>query len=330
MDGRFGASMPAFWEHRSTLTLPPPERFEQWRAWHPSVVLNPLTKAAARGLEAQVLRYRLPDGTQFGCTRSGDVDSEFGRLNPADFFLFGMVIAGGGVARAGRAEIPLETEGRLYLVDGRRPGRIRSSAGFEHLYLVLPREPSLEIVAQDPFSGRQGLLDIPNHGLLGVAIAQLRAVSKHAGELSEPALVAAIRAAAGLVTFGLRQQLGAASEVDRPIAYEMLYLSARRLMEAYCANPELTASSIAIAVGCSRAHLYRAFALQGMSVGDALRDIRLKRAQSQLADSRHRSLGQIARHCGFTDQSSFSRAFRAAFEMTPRQWRRLVRNSASA
>ena len=326
----FDAPPPAFFDRQSTLALPPSERFDQWRAWHPTVELNPLTKSAARGLEAQVLRYRLPDGTVFGFTRSGEVESRFGRLSSANYFLFSAVMSGGAISSAGKHELPMRPGNRLYLIDGRRPLRTRGSADLSHVYLVLPREPAIEAITRDPLSGPHAVLGVESRGLLAIAFAQLQALLHHLKDLSEPAVAEVIRSAAGLVTFGLKQQFGGTSDVDRPVAYEMVYLSARRMMETYSGNPQLTASSIAIAIGCSRAHLYRAFATQGLTVADVLREIRLKKAQSLLQDRRPRSLGQIAAQSGFADQSSFSRAFRAAFGITPRQWRELARESSSA
>ena len=323
------APLPAFIDQRRTLTLPPSERFDHWRAWHPTVELNPLTKSAARRLEAQVLRYRLPDGTVFGCARSGEVESRFGRLSAANYFLFSAVLSGNAISDAGKTEFAMRSGDRFYLLDGRKPLRTRGSADLSHLYLVLPREPVIETIARDPLSGQHAILGLESRGLLAIAFAQLQALLHHLKDLSEPAVAEVVRAAAGLVTFGLKQQCGGSGDVDRPVAYEMVYLSARRMMEAYCGNPQLTASSIAIAIGCSRAHLYRAFATQGLSVADVLRDIRLRKARSLLEDPRPRSMGRIAAQVGFSDQSSFSRAFRAALGMTPRRWRQLARDSSS-
>src|SRR4051794_21274008 len=52
---------------------------------------------------------------------------------------------------------------------------------------------------------------------------------------------------------------------------------------------------------------------------------RLEGARTELVDagSRDRSIAMVARRWGFTDPSYFSRRFRQAFGLTPRDWRRL-------
>lgn len=320
----FDAPLPSFIERRCTSTIAPRDRFDHWRAWHPSVELTPRSTSAGQDFEARLIRHRMDDGTTFGFTRSGDVDSRFGRRAAADYFLLSRVVSGAAVAQAGKNTLSLDASGRFCLVDGRRPVQITSAAGFSHVYLVLPRAPLIDIAEHDPFPGRTSIVELENRGLLAIADAQLQALLHNLTDLRAPDLAAAVKSIAGIVALGLKRQLGESVDADRPMVYEMVYLSARRVMELHCADPQLTASSIAAAIGCSRAHLYRAFAHQRMSVADVLRDIRLQRAQSLLRAPRRRSLAQIAAQSGFSDPSSFSRAFRAAFGMPPRDWRRIA------
>lgn len=86
-----------------------------------------------------------------------------------------------------------------------------------------------------------------------------------------------------------------------------------------------TVGDIADAVGVHPAHLSRVFRQhQSCTVGDYLRQLRIEAARAQLAAS-ERSLGEIALQAGFSDQSHFSRAFRAATGQTPASYRRRMR-----
>lgn len=86
-----------------------------------------------------------------------------------------------------------------------------------------------------------------------------------------------------------------------------------------------TVADIAEAVGVHPAHLSRMFRrFKGVTVGDYLRQLRIEAAREKLA-STELSLGEIALQAGFSDQSHFSRLFRAATGHTPAAYRRITR-----
>jgi AraC-like DNA-binding protein len=63
---------------------------------------------------------------------------------------------------------------------------------------------------------------------------------------------------------------------------------------------------------------------QGVTIGAYLRELRIEAARRQLSSS-EQSLSEIAANAGFSDQSHFSRLFRAATGHTPAAYRRLHR-----
>lgn len=97
-------------------------------------------------------------------------------------------------------------------------------------------------------------------------------------------------------------------------------------MDAHLGNAQLGPDEIADAINVSRASLYRLLAAEG-----GIRVVLLKRRLDQalrlmLADNKdERSLTDIAKCCGFGGASQFSRAFRARFGASPRQYLALVR-----
>ena len=85
-------------------------------------------------------------------------------------------------------------------------------------------------------------------------------------------------------------------------------------------DPNLDATSIADALGCSRATLYRAFADHSATVYGYIRELRLQRAKERLeAATREETVAEIAGSLGFTDPSNFGRAFRRRFGHAPGQ-----------
>jgi AraC family transcriptional regulator len=97
----------------------------------------------------------------------------------------------------------------------------------------------------------------------------------------------------------------------------------QRVHAAIHANPatDHTLDELADIAALSRFHFHRVFtAMTGETVAETVRRIRLGRA----AQARRRgsvSVAQVGRDHGYPNAGSFSRAFRAAFGMTPSQFR---------
>jgi AraC-like DNA-binding protein len=86
----------------------------------------------------------------------------------------------------------------------------------------------------------------------------------------------------------------------------------------------LAVERIAHATGISPGHLHEVFRrTTGGTIGDYIRAQRLERCRRDLADQslRHQSITFIAHRWGFTEASSLSRAFRAAYQTSPRRYR---------
>ena len=104
------------------------------------------------------------------------------------------------------------------------------------------------------------------------------------------------------------------------ISSKKLVIDACAIMEKHFAKA-LTIEKMAADLCVSRASLAAIFKEEtGMSVGEHLRAIRMKRA-AQLLHASHLSIAQIASAVGYARQSSFSEAFRREFGISPSKWR---------
>ena len=95
-------------------------------------------------------------------------------------------------------------------------------------------------------------------------------------------------------------------------------------------DPFLSVEQIAEAVGLSSGHLQQVFRQSsGGTVGEYIRERRLAGCRRDLADASlaHQSITSIAFRWGFSESSSFSRAFRQAFQTSPRRYRDACRGS---
>lgn len=104
-----------------------------------------------------------------------------------------------------------------------------------------------------------------------------------------------------------------ASTADRVDAY----------VRSHLRDPDLGPAEIAAENGISIRALYRIFEERGVGLEQSIIERRLEGARTDLAapGRRHHSIATVARTWGFDNPSFFSRRFRAAFGVTPRQWR---------
>jgi len=97
---------------------------------------------------------------------------------------------------------------------------------------------------------------------------------------------------------------------------------ARQLIEQQLDDALLSPPTLAQQLGISLRQLYRLFDEDG-GVSRYIQHQRLMRSAEDLRSPhlRHESITQIAYHCGFTDSTHFSRAFKKQFSCTPSEYR---------
>jgi AraC-like DNA-binding protein len=105
----------------------------------------------------------------------------------------------------------------------------------------------------------------------------------------------------------------------QPELEAMAYRRAKQLIDANLHNPRWGAEELRLALGISRSTLYRVFERFG-GVAEHIRARRLVRAHDLLTETQgQRRVSEIARLCGFANDTHFSRAFRQAYGYTARE-----------
>lgn len=91
----------------------------------------------------------------------------------------------------------------------------------------------------------------------------------------------------------------------------------------HLADPDLGAERIARAMFISVRQLYKLWEAEPNPLGQWIVECRLEAARDELAGRRGRNqtIAAIARRWGFADSTHFSRRFRRAYGMSPREWR---------
>ena len=114
-----------------------------------------------------------------------------------------------------------------------------------------------------------------------------------------------------------------------PPAPGILRLQVRAFIDEHLADSSLGPDAIAAAHFISRRQLDRLFEDGDATVTESIRRRRLERCRLELADPRLRgdSILDIATRWGFVSPAHFSRAFRAAYGLSPRDVRRTARGA---
>ena len=100
-------------------------------------------------------------------------------------------------------------------------------------------------------------------------------------------------------------------------------IRAKQHIEDHLADRDLSPEMIARAIFVSPRYLHALFHDQGTSVSRYVIQRRLERSRRDLADARlaHLTIADVAARLGFKDASHFTRVFRAAYGISPREHR---------
>ncbi|MDB5489875.1 MAG: hypothetical protein JWQ58_3590 [Reyranella sp.] len=209
--------------------------------------------------------------------------------------------------------------GDLWLVDYAQPFRTERSR-HRACGIVLSRRRVHDVLGRD--LSKLGGHRVPARGLAAVVCAHMTAALDEAPYMTPEQRIAAVNAVAGMALVVLQgARLGA---IDADQLGEGLYQAALAIIERACVDSDLTPERIALAIGCSRATLYRLFSRNDMGVAEAVWQARLERVRRELCSAAGVGLtvGDIALDSGFTDLSSFSRMFKRRYGMAPQELRR--------
>lgn len=122
-----------------------------------------------------------------------------------------------------------------------------------------------------------------------------------------------------LISLVLARQLQAEAELPYESRAAALGARVRSYIQANLADPALSAATVAAAHHISTRTLHRVFESEGVSFTSLIRQLRLEQCRREIADPQRleEPVRSIARRWGFPDASHFSRAYKAAFGLSP-------------
>lgn len=259
----------------------------------------------------------------FSCVRADGqiVERTRSRIRSAreEIVLVSVQVHGRGVvAQDGREAIL--NPGDFACYDSTRPYTLSFDARFEQIVLHMPRKDMVRRIGPtEVFTARRVAAESPLGSLVAPFIRNTASIVSEVdavatGQLSDVCL--------GLVTTALgdltsRQHLG-----DTPARAALMY-RAKAIIEQHLGDSDLNTERIAALMGISSRYLQDLFHSENSTVSEWIWERRLEKSRRDLCCSllARESITQIAIASGFSDLAHFSRRFKAAYALSPRDYR---------
>ncbi len=208
--------------------------------------------------------------------------------------------------------------GDIVCIDSTRPMGWRFGESFAALLVHIPRAlVTATIGGTEHFTGTN---IVKEYTLAPLLESFLRSLASQLDELSDEATQRLAQIAMSLSITTLTEALTA----DLPWGRRVLLLRAQKYIRMQSRNSEITPASVASALKISPRYLQSVFHSAGTTIRDYLLQCRLENAKADLINRSLSSLsiGHIAHRAGFSDLSHFSRSFKDAYGVSPRDLRK--------
>lgn len=202
----------------------------------------------------------------------------------------------------------------ILALDMDQPCTIRSFHGRMLLFFV-PR--ALVEMAFPDAASLHGRLVEATTPLMRVLISHLVALNRQIVGLSKAEADRSFRTAIELLAAAFSRHAGLSGSA-RAAVRAAVYGQVRRYVEANLHDPDLTPDSVLQSLQLSRASVYRLFLHEG-GLAAYIRSRRLRAAADELVRFPDMAVQDIASGLGFNNASSFTRAFRRAYDIAPQE-----------
>jgi len=306
----------------TTSLLPAHRQFDAWREVIVDAHLSwDIPRIDCEHFPAFMRQHRFEGVRLTDCTAPTRVSGTRGRSQIADddeaYLTVVMIAHGSETLRFGSDDEVHLTEGMFTLWDSTRPMAFATGEQLRQLSLLVPesellhRMPRVRDLVGRPMDGR--------HGAGALFLDHFQSLMKRFGELSpesrEPVLDTTLEL--------LGVCLGGQPSLPAPGLRRLMLEQVQRHIDRHLADPTLGVASLARAFRMSERNLHKLFEGSGHTLSAYVRSRRLEMCRRDLTCRalRSRHVAEIARHWGFTDPGHFSKAFRAAYGMSPSELR---------
>jgi AraC family transcriptional regulator, positive regulator of tynA and feaB len=234
--------------------------------------------------------------------------------SPHNNFFIGCLLSGETTMAQSDRKAVL-AKGDLAILDSTREYVVDAQQGFEALFVRVPRHciegrlAHYSRLMAERIDGSKGVGRLASVMLRSALGEAQRIVATDANRITNAIL--------DLISISL------SSRVPRPKPFsrsgQFTLRKIQQYIEEHLDNEDLTLRSLARANLVSARYVNRLFMREGVSAARWIRMRRLERCRADLEDpeKRHLSISEIAFNHGFRNISSFNRAFKARFHITP-------------
>ncbi|NNN30988.1 helix-turn-helix domain-containing protein [Streptomyces sp. S3(2020)] len=315
----------------STSEVTPEERFGFWREVT-SKLWVPYDTRCERAVEGN-FRAEVTIG-QFGSVQATLMTStahsvrrtpRLIRQADPEVFKLGCLVRGGGMITQGEQSEAFGV-GDLMLFDTSRPYLSEFEPGLPgSQQLLLLRFPRSHLSLPDRELRRLSAVRIPGDRGVGALSAQfLLQLARRMDEFGPSDAARLSTLTLDVLTAALADALDARATVPAETRRRALVAQIHAFIQENLGHAHLTPTAIAAAHHISLRYLHKLFHQDGHTVGGWIRQLRLERCRADLADPLLAAspVHAIASRWGFTSAAHFSQAFRHAYGLTPRDYRR--------
>lgn len=305
----------------STESMPTSQQFACWRGWKQPLFDETTDDDGARGFGATLSAWKIGDGLLLTETEAPAAtilrSSRLMRHTPDDHWVISHLLWGSVTVTSTKGTIAV-SEGQSYVWSLGQPST-SMQAHLRRLDLYLSRDSFRDIApVLDAVTGLS--LDGPLERALGEFLATLKGRLSRIPAQNASYLVDVMhKLVAGTLAPMARQHRQ--PETSRGSSDFGRLEQVRQAVRENLQSPHLDARMLCRSVGASRSNLYRM--LEGVGgVSSFIQRHRLLEARRRLSDVRNvQPVEAVAHDLCFADASSFSRAFRSAFGISPSEAR---------
>lgn len=234
------------------------------------------------------------------------------------YFKVSLMLAGTGLLIQDDREAVL-SPGDLAVYDTSRPYSLVFDQDFRTMVVMFPRH--LITLPADMVGQLTAVRIAGSEGLGAVVGPYLTQLAANLDQFTGSTGARLAHSALDLVTTVFTRELGLDDALADP--HRALMQRIRSHIERNLASADLGPTSIAAAHFISTRHLHGLFQEQGTTVSTWIRTRRLEQCRRDLIDPvlADRPVAAIAARWGFVDAAHFSRAFKAAFDVSPSEFR---------
>lgn len=263
---------------------------------------------------ADIAVSRLRSGAQHVVRDAGHV-----RRTAEEFILINLQISGTGAFVQDGREVLLRP-GDFTCSDSTRPCEMLYSEDFEQLVFPMPRQLVAGTVgATERLTARAIDAGSPIGSIVSPFLRQVAAELQNL-QPTTAARLAQVGLALVLTAFG---EIAGGDHEPRMWGRLALRERANQVIDARAGDPELNPSLVAATLGISLRYLQEIFRDDGTTPSGWIWRRRLEKSRRSLGAPSQAavSISHIAFDCGFSDVAHFSRRFKAAYGMSPRDFR---------